>query len=128
MISLKPHSGICDCSLIWLSFWCPFALLHPNTVKLFDFSMFHGMRRSHDRIVVWFTTTCTISAYHYLSSCRGVLDTTLCDKVCQWHATGRWFYPCTRVSSTNNTDRHDITEIFFRSGIKHHNPKPITWV
>jgi len=22
---------------------------------------------------------------------RGVLDTTLCDKVCQWHATGLWF-------------------------------------
>jgi hypothetical protein len=22
---------------------------------------------------------------------RGVLDTTLCDKVCQWLATGRWF-------------------------------------
>jgi hypothetical protein len=24
---------------------------------------------------------------------RGVLDTTLCDKVCQWLATGRWFSP-----------------------------------
>jgi hypothetical protein len=24
---------------------------------------------------------------------RGVLDTTLCDKVCQWHATGRWYSP-----------------------------------
>jgi len=22
----------------------------------------------------------------------GVLDTTLCDKVCQWLATGRWFF------------------------------------
>ena len=26
-------------------------------------------------------------------------------------ATGRWFYPCTSVSFTNKTDRHDITEI-----------------
>ena len=26
---------------------------------------------------------------------RGVLDTTLCDKVCQWLATGRWFFPVT---------------------------------
>ena len=25
----------------------------------------------------------------------GVLDTTLCDKVCQWLATGRWFSPGT---------------------------------
>jgi hypothetical protein len=37
-------------------------------------------------------------------------DTTLCDKVCQWLATGRWFSPGTPVSSTNKTDRHDITE------------------
>ena len=31
---------------------------------------------------------------------RGVLDTTLCGKVCQWLATGLWFSP---VSSTNKT-------------------------
>ena len=30
--------------------------------------------------------------------------------VCQWLATGRWFSPGTRVSSTNKTDRHDITD------------------
>ena len=42
----------------------------------------------------------------------GVLDTTLCDKVCQWLATGQYFSPGTPVSSTNKTDRHDITEIF----------------
>jgi hypothetical protein len=35
---------------------------------------------------------------------RSVLDTTLCDKVCQWLATGRWFSPCTPVSSTKKTD------------------------
>ena len=45
---------------------------------------------------------------------RGVLDTTLCDKVCQFLATGRWFSPCTPVSSTNKTDRHDITEILLK--------------
>ena len=39
----------------------------------------------------------------------GVLDTTLCDKVCQWLAAGMWFTPGTKVSSTNKTDRHDIT-------------------
>jgi hypothetical protein len=32
-------------------------------------------------------------------------------KFCQWLATGRWFSPGTPVSSTNKTDRHDITEI-----------------
>ena len=39
---------------------------------------------------------------------------TLCDKVCQWLATGRWFSPGTLVSSTNKTDRHDITEILLK--------------
>ena len=37
--------------------------------------------------------------------------TALCDKVCQWLATGRWFSFGPLVSSTNKTDRHDITEI-----------------
>ena len=48
--------------------------------------------------------------------------TTLCYKVCQWLATGRWFSPGPLVSSTDKTDRHDITEIFIivESGIKHH--------
>ena len=32
-------------------------------------------------------------------------------KVCQWLTTGRWFSP---VSSTNKTDRHDITEILLK--------------
>jgi len=52
-------------------------------------------------MVVVFTTTCAISAYRhwscdfYARSWRGVLNTTLCDKVCQWLATGRWFFPDT---------------------------------
>ena len=40
--------------------------------------------------------------------------TTLCDKVCQWLATGQWFSPCSLVSSTNKTDRHNITEILLK--------------
>jgi hypothetical protein len=42
---------------------------------------------------------------------RGVLDTTPCDKVCQWVAAGRWFSP---VSFSNKTDRHDIGEILLK--------------
>jgi hypothetical protein len=41
-------------------------------------------------------------------------NTTLCDKVCLWLAIGRWFSPGTPVSSTNKTDRHDITEILLK--------------
>jgi hypothetical protein len=39
------------------------------------------------------------------------LDTTLCDKVCQWLATSQLFSPGIPVSSTNKTDRHHISEI-----------------
>ena len=47
-------------------------------------------------------------------SWRGVLDITLCDKVCQWLAAGGWFSPGTPVSATNKTDRHDITELLLK--------------
>jgi hypothetical protein len=45
---------------------------------------------------------------------RGVLHTTLCDQVCQRLVTGRWFSPGTPVSSTNKTDRHNLTEILLK--------------
>ena len=41
-------------------------------------------------------------------------STKLCDKVCQWLATGRWFSQGTPVSSTNKADHHDIAEILFK--------------
>ena len=65
-------------------------------------------------MVVGFTTTNAITAYHHQSceleshSWQGVLDSTLGDKVCQW------FSPSAPVSSTNKTDRHDITEILLK--------------
>ena len=40
--------------------------------------------------------------------------TTLCDKVCQWLAVGRWFSPGPPVCSTNKTNCHDITEILLK--------------
>jgi hypothetical protein len=77
-------------------------------------------RRGPDHMVVGFTATCEISAHHQWSwefePCwwRGLLDTTLCDKLCQWLATGLWFSEGTPVSSTNKTDCHDITEILLK--------------
>ena len=53
------------------------------------------------------------------------LCTTLCDKVCQWHSRGRWFFSDTSVSSTNKTDRHDITTILLFSTIKQTTNKQI---
>ena len=41
-------------------------------------------------------------------------DTKLCDKVCEWLTAGLWFSLGTPVSSTNKSDRHDITEILLK--------------
>jgi hypothetical protein len=49
---------------------------------------------------------------------------TLCDKVCQWVAAGLWFSPGPPVSSTNKTDRHDITEILLKVVLNTIKPKP----
>ena len=50
-----------------------------------------------------------------------VLDTILCDKVCQWFVEDQMFSAGTPVSSTNKTDRHDITEILLKV-VHHHTP------
>ena len=47
-------------------------------------------------------------------TCQGVLDTTLCDQVCQSLVTGWWFFWGTSVSSTNKTDSHDISVILVK--------------
>jgi hypothetical protein len=66
-----------------------------------------GGCRGRDRMVVGFTATYAISAYHHQRcaleshSWRGVLETTLCDQFCQRLAADLWFSP---VSSTNKSD------------------------
>ena len=82
-------------------------------------------------MIVGFTTASAISAYHHLScefepcSWWGVPDTTLCDKVCKWLATGQWFSPGTLVSSTNKTDSCDITEILLKVALNTINHWPV---
>jgi len=75
--------------------------------------------------------TCGSWIYNYLCNqylspltqlMRGVLDTTLCDKVCQWLVADRWFSPVPPVSSTNKTDRHDITEMLLKVALNTRNP------
>ena len=56
-------------------------------------------------------------------SWRGLLDTTFCDTVCQWLATGQWFSPVTLFSSTNIPDCQDrYSWNIVESGVKHHKP------
>ena len=77
-------------------------------VRLFYF----GGCCCHDHMVVEFTTTYAISAYHHWRrefeprSCRGVLYATLCYKVCQRLVIGRWFSPGTPVLNTINQPNH----------------------
>ena len=67
------------------------------------------------RMVVEFTTTCAIVAYHQLScefkphAWRGVLDKTLCDKVCQGLAAGLWISLGTPISAAKV-----VAEIFLK--------------
>ena len=44
--------------------------------------------------------------------------TTLCDKVCLWLATVRWFFPGSAVSSTNKMPRYNWNIV--ESGVIHH--------
>ena len=83
---------------------------HKVFISVVFYHISLGGHFGRDRMVVWFSTTCAISEFEP-RSWWGVLDTTLCDKVCQWLATGLWF---SLVSSTNKTDRHDITEILLK--------------
>ena len=50
--------------------------------------------------------------------------TTLWDKVCQWLAAGQWFSLGPPVSSINNTDHHNITEILLKVVLNTIKPKP----
>jgi hypothetical protein len=90
-------------------------------------------RRGRDRMVVGFPTTVqsvlvtTNVVRREFSSWRGVLDTTLCDKVCQWLPTGWWVAAGTPVSSMNKMNRHDITEILLKVALSTINQtKPLT--
>ena len=59
---------------------------------------------------------------------RCVLDTTLCDQVCQWLTTDQWFSPGTLVSFTNKTDHHDITEILLKVALNTINQTKPSWL
>ena len=53
---------------------------------------------------------------------RGVIDTTLFDKVYPWFTAGLRFSPGTSVSSTNKTNHHNITVILLKGALNTINP------
>ena len=111
---MKLHMLIC---FIWERYG---GKLFSEINLLLLLSLLNRERRGRDSVVVGFTTTCAISSSPYWScefksrSWRSVLDTTVCDKVCQWLTTGRWFSLNTLLSFTKATDHHDITEILLK--------------
>jgi hypothetical protein len=78
----------------------------PGLCNHLEFYIKKGGHHGRDRMVVGFTTTCAISAYHHLScaceprSHQGVLDTTLYDQVVSDLQDGGFL----RVSSTNKNE------------------------
>ena len=97
-----------SCTSLGVGPYISFVLFYISPIFLLHF----------DRMVVGFTTTYAISAYHHwccqFESRIRTRCTTLCDKVCQWLATGRWFSLRPPVSSTNKNDCHDITEVLLK--------------
>ena len=89
---------------------------------IFKGLFFQGYIRAVMVMFIWYSiynylcnqSLSTLMLWVRIPSQRGVLDTTLCDEICQWLTTGRWFSTGTSVSSTNKTDCHDITEILLK--------------
>jgi hypothetical protein len=55
----------------------------------------------------------------------GVLDTTLCDTVCQWLATGRWFSPSTLIPQRYNWNIVDLIWFIMCNAKTHTSLSPI---
>ena len=78
------------------------------------------------------TKTRAISVYFHKNcefescSCQGVLDATLCDKVCQWFKADRWFSSGIPVSSSNKNEHHNITEILLKVALSTITGKALT--
>jgi hypothetical protein len=65
------------------------------------------------KLKVWVQTPFMVSMF----------DTTICDKVFQWLARGRWFSLGTPVPSTNKSDHHGKTEILLKAALNTISPK-----
>ena len=132
--------GVLICSFGGCIISSTFILLPPSELSLsffciFAFCLNNFLKKICDRLINWhsyiylkglswswsygswiynylcYQCLSPLTLWVWISLRRVVLDTALCDKVCQWLTTGRWFSP---VSSTNNTDFHDIARILLK--------------
>jgi len=92
------------------------AYLHSIVPVIMDTSHYHHIRRRHGWIYnyLYLTLQSVPITTKVVSSNpahgEDVVNTTLCDQVCQWLAADLWFFPGISVSSSNKTDSHDIAE------------------
>ena len=89
-----------------------------------------GDRCGLDRMLVGYPTTyqCLSPLMLWVRISIRARCTTLCDKVCQWLVTGRWFSPGTPVSSTNKIDHHDIADILLKVALNSINKPANNWL
>jgi hypothetical protein len=105
------------CTNSRLTYICMVCLYHQLcTLYMYINSLFVRsiVKRLHVLLAVYLESNILYSPFDSLFRAR---CTTLCDKVCQWLATGRWFSQSPPVSSTNKTDSHDIAEIFLKAAL-----------
>jgi hypothetical protein len=84
------------------------AVMFHMLVRGYQFCLyFYGISTCSDNLLctTWYNGIWLINLW------RCVLGTTLCDNVCQWLVACRWL---SLISSTNKTDRHDVTEILLK--------------
>jgi hypothetical protein len=114
---------IVDLYVLWLIGWVIIIILKVDTLMMIQVSICLIMKWFQSRFLHYFFVCenkwnkIYFPVVFEIRSWQGVLETTLCDKVCQWLAKGQWFSTGTQVSSTNKTDPHDITEILLKMAL-----------
>jgi hypothetical protein len=96
------------------------------------YSWYKRGRRGRNRMVVGFATTVPRQSVAIITD---VVSSNLDHGeeynimwFCQWLAAGRWFSAGPPVSSTNKTDRHDITEILLKVALNTIRPNQTYYV
>ena len=95
--------------------WIKTQSVELRTRYIISVKLLH-IRRAVMAVIVWFTTTYAVSAYHHWTEFESRSGWGVQHYVIKflWPATGRWFSHGSPVSSTNKTDRHNITEILLK--------------
>ena len=84
-----------------------------ETILIFGFWVFFWTgRRGRDHMEVF--TVHLVPITTKVVSVNPIHGDVICDQVCHWIVASYWFSLGTRVSSTKNTNRHNISEILFK--------------